>query len=1099
MLQYFDDLGAREVDLSSADQTLDFVYRAPLRVMVTGLPPVDPGCPLGVPVVAQLDRYPLVISVVEDYGTLGTCPVDSGEVTVFDELLDQERNPVTLVVRDGKAYVSTENGLALYITAGNTPNIFAGREDAQGNDRSYQKSLTVIADLPGREPVTETVWAIVTGHRPRTATFTSVSDGIPLTILRDPPGDRSSSFMAKDSTFCTTVSNLGMQGVSGGFEAAVQTGIQFIVGFGFMTPTVAKVFINGGLEIGFEAQQGNSFRVCAKTTEEFRTSAENAFIGRDGDVYVGLGLNVIFAKTDVVRVQGCSVVTAEEVTLGVDDVETVYSYTEGHIRNTVIPQLNELAVLSPADSTRFLGARRNWEDHIALNDSLKAAAIFDRNRSFSAGSEFSFSSTVEETQSSSWSVNVFTNAELAKNFEFKVAGNGVELKWYTKLKFSYERSGETAITRTRTTGYKLADDDLGDFFSVNVKKDPFFGTPVFDLLAGTSSCPWEPWPNPQTGAPRTQSRDAAQLSVEPPAQLDVDPDGRAEFVLTMTNTNDAEEAREYYLMPVQAANPDGASIFVGGDTFIQLPFYLRYGEPTSVSLTIVRGPTAYLYEDLQLVLIPVCEFDFFRATGIVQLADTVNFTVRYKAPCSDITLLRPNTNWSVQAGSDSLELILTDFAFEVGDDDSLGAVGAEYQRAGTDIWLPLGSEVARTNLPRNSDGSPRSLRLVWDVTNVTDGTYTVRGFTRCDQGKNYSASATGVIDRAAPQVFGTPQPSDGTLSFGEDISITFNEDIDCESADDVSVRLDLLGGPVPVPLDAPVTCNDRTLVIAPSTDLSAYEGSEIRATVTGIRDLSGNPLRDHDLDLHRAAGRVRVGPGRRVAGHGLWRRWPGVGEPRQRTRFAGAVHARNPAGVADGGTGGQRHHPREEPGRGGVPGAGEHRARILRRDDHGDREHGAPDHAAHGPAQRARQRAQGGSGVDGQPGRLRAQHDGAGQGLRRRRLAGRPRGHARGLCRRPGTRCGASAAGERRLALLPHHLRQAARLRAGALQGVGRQNLEDVSGHRQDAAVRAGFGVRLDRKSVRTPHPHAVTGQRAGDRGQRRLDVVLGQPAADHA
>ena len=99
------------MDLSSADQTLDFKYRAPLAVEISGLPDADPTCALAVPVIAQTERYPMTIQVFEDYGTLGRCPVDTGTVTVFDEIIDQEKNPVTLVVKNGEAKLETDNGL----------------------------------------------------------------------------------------------------------------------------------------------------------------------------------------------------------------------------------------------------------------------------------------------------------------------------------------------------------------------------------------------------------------------------------------------------------------------------------------------------------------------------------------------------------------------------------------------------------------------------------------------------------------------------------------------------------------------------------------------------------------------------------------------------------------------------------------------------------------------------------------------------------------------------------------------------------------------------------------------------------------------------
>ena len=51
-------------------------------------------------------------------------------------------------------------------------------------------------------------------------------------------------------------------------------------------------------------------------------------------------------------------------------------------------------------------------------------------------------------------------------------------------------------------GYHLQDDDAGDYYSADIKTDPAYGTPVFDLIAGVSSCPPEPG---------TQSRDVPIL------------------------------------------------------------------------------------------------------------------------------------------------------------------------------------------------------------------------------------------------------------------------------------------------------------------------------------------------------------------------------------------------------------------------------------------------------------------------------------------------------------------------------------------------------------------------------------------------------------
>jgi hypothetical protein len=203
VISFFQNLGERELDLTSvADTTLDFIYRAPLRVVITGFGDyvtcdqlfLNDGTPLPVnlPVVPQLEMVDLVINVEEDYGT-SVCPLDSGIVVITDEIFDQENNPDTLTVK---------NGVAMYTTFASTPSLVAGRTDG-ANNRSYQKALTATAIVEGRTPVSDTDWVLVTGRvAPPGAEFITFATNIPLHILRDPPGDGSSAFLEEGFTLC---------------------------------------------------------------------------------------------------------------------------------------------------------------------------------------------------------------------------------------------------------------------------------------------------------------------------------------------------------------------------------------------------------------------------------------------------------------------------------------------------------------------------------------------------------------------------------------------------------------------------------------------------------------------------------------------------------------------------------------------------------------------------------------------------------------------------------------------------------------------------------------------------------------------------------
>jgi fibronectin type 3 domain-containing protein len=849
ILQFFDDLGTRQIDLAEADTTLDFVYRAPIKVRITGFDaPLCQVAPRNVPVLAQGNQVPLTIEVYEDYGGGNECPVDSASVTIYDEILDEADNPTTVTV---------ENGVASYTTIANTPNVFAGRRDAEGVDRSYQKPITAVADVGGIF-ATETEWVIVTGQRPRVPTFTSVSEGIPLLILRDPPGDNSSAYVEQGTTLCTEIHDMGLESLSTELTFGIKTGIKFEKGSPFWsTETETAVEASDAFTIGISATEDGGATICATTNETFSTSSDEIFAGENGDVYLGVALNLVFAKTDVLEFdpQTCQIIKSEAITVGgdgLDPFETTYLYTADHIRNVVIPQLREIAASTsdPDSATYFESAADNWQaNHLDYNAQLKQDADFVENRSFSAGADYSASATNDTTDTFEWSVKVFTGYEGAATFKFEESGNGTENQFVIALDFEYTHTELSSTTNTRTVGYTLSDDDVGDFFSVDIKDDPDYGTPVFDVVSGTSSCPWEPWYN-ESGEPKMQPRDKALLAVEPPEIRAVPPEDPAVFTLSLTNDSQSGEAREYILRPIQTTNPGGAILKANGNGFAGgLSFFIGPQQTQEVTLSVERGPRRYLYEDMQIQLVSPCEYERWQNGGPLQLADTVSITVEYDAPCSEVTLFRPQSGWIHNAADgDTLEIILKDFEFQISEQDSIQSVGAEYRLLNTDTWYPI-EEIARANLPTDSEGDPQSVSILWDISNLPqEGKYEVRGYTRCAGGSNFSIPATGLLDQTPPVPFGAPQPADSVLSLGEAIKLTFQESILCESVNSANVtlvRLNADQSTTPVQVD--VACDGKSLILTPvSPTLAQLEGKTLIASVTGVKDLAGNLMEARD-------------------------------------------------------------------------------------------------------------------------------------------------------------------------------------------------------------------------------------------------------------
>ena len=109
ILAFFQNVGSFAVDLTAGDATLDLVYKAPLTMVIEGFPadcPTDFFDPesgvtsKAAPIIAQTTQVPLTIRVYEDYGNV-QCPVDTGTVSIWDEIIDRGDTPTVLQISNG--------------------------------------------------------------------------------------------------------------------------------------------------------------------------------------------------------------------------------------------------------------------------------------------------------------------------------------------------------------------------------------------------------------------------------------------------------------------------------------------------------------------------------------------------------------------------------------------------------------------------------------------------------------------------------------------------------------------------------------------------------------------------------------------------------------------------------------------------------------------------------------------------------------------------------------------------------------------------------------------------------------------------------------
>jgi hypothetical protein len=879
VVKFFDNLGERDVDLSDSAGVLDFVYRAPLRVEIKGLENWVPGdcehltfngnpLPDSLPVVPQLTVLELIIEVNEYYGkdyqdNDQLCPLDSGTVIIYDEIFDQQDTQIELVVRDGEA---------AYTTFASTPSLAAGRVDSDGNNRSFQKALKATVVLEGRKPVTASEWVLVTGHvAPPGSDFVTGTGGkIPIYILRDPPGDFSYAYLDSGSSFRTnfTYTRATIEvaiGVSHelkfGFDQTVFAGI----GAGVITRTAVLFAASGKNMYGTIKNSENRTDLVLTTKQRFSTSADELFVGPPADVFVGFGYNMIFSKVAVVDVsEDCQVVRSSSVGFQPDTVGTIYTYTQQYIQDVLIPELDSRAqyyysLELPDSADIFKSESENWQHMLALNDSLKAVARLEDtsivNRSFSAGADFEYSFESDTIRSASESFTRYGDFSNLIGLEFEGGPFAGEAKFACDVRTeSVPKLDESTNIVSSGIGYVLGDVNIGDHFTVDVMQDSRYPSPVFDVLGGVSSCPYEPWPDPETGEPRMMARDSVQL--EPITDLeslvDLPPDEPAVINLQIVNYSPTHDTRIYELREVPTSNPYAAVIKGNGVWLYEGLIYYIDGDPENntqvITLTVDRGPTRYNYDNLAVMVYPQCEWNLWerRAGGPLNLSDTLYFDVSFKAPCSDIRLSKPKPGWVFNKANEdsSLQLELTDYEIEISDDDSVESVGAQYRRLRTELEGPT----EWTDIPADYLGKEQTTIEWHPDSGLADGVYELRAYTQCPGGlsdRGYSGGVQGTIDRNAPQVLGRPEPADGELSLGENISITFNEPIDCNSinADSLLTYLTYLDGPhAGDTIEVDWVCDGRTIVFTPAAgvDPEDLEGWKLQARVEAIRDLVGN-------------------------------------------------------------------------------------------------------------------------------------------------------------------------------------------------------------------------------------------------------------------
>lgn len=832
-----DTMEIHSVDTTYGDvaPAVNFIYRSPIEISTNW---EDAGADVredcqnsageDIILMEQGLSYIVQFEVKEILGM--DCYIDTGFLKIYDFVSDRGGVPVKVPII---------GGIATYVIDAGIPVV-----SHNPTFHDHEKLLYIIPEIDLITPEPVEYWVFVTGTKSNTPSFITRTPEIPMIILHDPPGDNSYAFIEKGTTYSHFTANEVLVGGEAGFY------LNLLLGAKVLTPFSGNGF---GTQIKFSASAGrdNFDRdgIFTEITfnERFQTPDHENLTGHDGDVYIGAAFNQEFSLAQALTfdIDSCKGDVDIVPSLAVEDFATTFVYTEKHIRNTLMPTIgliknniidgrpfNTLTLEEQAQVNNLIADSLLWADILNQNrldrDSL---ATFKENISFSAGAQISKESSSDSVRMKSYEYNRFVNLEFGLGAKIDNE-SGIwfdsELGVMGKFRFASSVNEGRDTSFTRTVGYILDDNDIGDFFSVDILEDTSYSVPAFRLKLGTSSCPQEPG---------TQARDRATIQILPPEITNIPPGEAANFLCQITNESESFETREYGVRVVPTTNPDGMIVTLAGQWIGsgEGTFFLEPNQTKNLVLSFDQGPLASTYENVGVMVYPTCEYPLWQDNGNLTNSDTAWITrIEWQSQCTDIALHLPDDGWLVnQQSNNQIHCAFTGY----------DANNELFQSMTIQIKKEGEGYVDQITVDKDDIIGP-FYDVFLDVTNFPDGNYRLRAKAYCgiDGGITYSSEKLGIIDRSSIAPFGTPTPSDGFLREGQEVSVTFDKLIDCD-IDNYTHEITLIREDNQMAIPFTTSCFGNKLIInttPPLIDQLSLEGVMVTARVHMLQDLNGN-------------------------------------------------------------------------------------------------------------------------------------------------------------------------------------------------------------------------------------------------------------------
>ena len=446
------------------------------------------------------------------------------------------------------------------------------------------------------------------------------------------------------------------------------------------------------------------------------------------------------------------------------------------------------------DSIYFYNLQiKNWTKHLEDNEKAKIKAWENssekllKNYSFDGGSSISYTCEADTTVVDSHEHNSGAIAIVGLVSGFEINGFGWETEISTETGGTRHSLRSESKSQTASFTFNLVESG-DDALSVDVYNSS--QGYIFRTRAGQTSAPYEDeeytkyyQPGKHKLHEKTMQIEVPDIEVEVATVGNLASGSAASYALLLSNKSEIDCDLYYKLLMMDETNPDGAQLSIDGvplsdNRVIKVPA----GEVVRKTLQLKQSNLGILdYENIGIVLSSIEQGD---PTGTYpQIADTVYISAHYVPSSSPVKMELNRTLLNTSTGAD-LNITFNSFDRNYY---NLKAFRVQYMKQGDTDWTTLKEYLVNVKEGQQLSSmqavlpDAANVTYTFDMNSLADGKYTFRVLSASTYGTGESTLVTDAVevikDMARPMVFGTPKPTTGFLGYGDDIEITFNEDI----------------------------------------------------------------------------------------------------------------------------------------------------------------------------------------------------------------------------------------------------------------------------------------------------------------------------------